>query len=60
MRPGVKYSADELIELSSLHDSTTDAADELEEAFMEIQERLKLSKKEVLFTLARVADSFDA
>ncbi len=58
MRPGVKYSADELIELSSLHDSTTDAADELEEAFMEIQERLKLSEKEVLFTLARVADSF--
>ena len=58
MRPGVNYSSDELIELSKLHDRTNEAAEELEESFMEIQERLKLSEKEVLFTLARVADSF--
>ena len=58
MRPGVNYSTDELIELSSLNDSTTEAAEQLEESFMEIQERLKLTDKEVLFTLARVADSF--
>ena len=58
MRPGIDYSTDELIELSTLHDNTTEAAEQLEEAFMEIQENLKLSEKDVLFTLARVADSF--
>ena len=58
MRQGIEYSADELIELSKLHDSTTEAAEELEESFMEILEKLNLTEKEVLFTLARVTDSF--
>ena len=58
MRQGIEYSADELIELSRLHDRTKEAAEQLEESFMDILEELKLTEKEVLFTLARVTDSF--
>ncbi len=41
-----------------MHDRTTEAAEELEESFLEILEEQGLTQKEVLFTLARVADSF--
>ena len=58
MRPSIPYSMDELMEFSELQDRTNEAAEELESSFMEIQERHKLSEKEVLFTLARVVDSF--
>ena len=58
MRPAVNYSLDEIIEFSNLQDRTESAAEELEESFMEILESHKLSNKEVLFTLARVANEF--
>ena len=49
---------DELLEFSELQEKTNVAAEELESAFMEIQQNHMLSKREVLFTLARVVDSF--
>jgi hypothetical protein len=52
------YSMDELMEFSELHDRTNEAAEELESVFMKIQEKFKLSEREVLYTLARVSDSF--
>ena len=52
------YSMDELMEFSELQDRTNEAAEELESAFMKIQEKFKLSEREVLYTLARVSDSF--
>lgn len=58
MRPAIPYSMDELMEFSELQDRTNEAAEELESTFMEIQEKHKLSEKEVLYTLARVVDSF--
>ena len=58
MRPAVPYSMDELLEFSELQDRTNEAAEELESSFMKILEKHKLSEKEVLFTMARVADSF--
>ena len=41
-----------------MQERTNDAAEELEEAFLEIQQNHMLSKREELFTLARVVDSF--
>lgn len=58
MRPAIPYSMDELMEFSELQDRTDEAAEELESSFMKIQEKHKLSEKEVLYTLARVVDSF--
>ena len=58
MRPAIPYSMDELLEFSDLQEKTNVAAEELESAFMEIQQNHMLSKREVLFTLARVVDSF--
>ena len=58
MRPTVDYSLDEIMEFSELQDRTNEAAEELESSFMKILEKHKLSEKEVLYTLARVADSF--
>ena len=58
MRPAIPYSADELLEFAELLERTKDAAEELEDTFLHIQEEKGLSKKEVLFTLARLADSF--
>ena len=58
MRPAANYSLDEIMEFSNLQDRTNSAAEELEESFMEILESHKLSNKEVLFTLARVANEF--
>ena len=58
MRPAIPYSMDELLEFSELQEKTNVAAEELESAFMEIQQNHMLSKREVLFTLARVVDSF--
>ena len=58
MRPAIPYSMDELLEFSELQEKTNVAADELESAFLEIQQNRMLSKREVLFTLARVVDSF--
>ena len=58
MRPAIPYSMDELMEFSELQDRTNEAAEELESVFMEIQQKHMFSKQEVLFTLARVVDSF--
>ena len=58
MRPAIPYSAEELLEFAKLQESTNDAAEELEEAFLQIQEEKGFSKHEVLFTLARLVDSF--
>ena len=58
MRPAIPYSAEELLEFAELQEKTNVAAEELESAFMEIQQNHMLSKREVLFTLARVVDSF--
>ena len=58
MRPAIPYSMDELLEFSELQERTKDAAEELESSFMKILEEHELETKEVLFTLARVADSF--
>lgn len=58
MRPAIPYSMDELLEFSELQEKTNVAAEELESAFLEIQQNHMLSKREVLFTLARVVDSF--
>ena len=58
MKIGTEYSLAEVMEFATLQERTDDAAEELEESFLEIQEKHKLSKKEVLFTLARLADSF--
>ena len=41
-----------------MQERTNDAAEELEEAFLEIQQNHMLSKREVLFTQARMVDSF--
>ena len=58
MRPAIPYSAEELLEFAELQEKTNVAAEELESAFLEIQQNHMLSKREVLFTLARVVDSF--
>ena len=58
MRPTIPYSAEELLNFAELQDSTKDAAEELEESFLNILENHGLNKHEVLFTLARVVDSF--
>lgn len=58
MRPAIPYSDEELLNFAKLHDSTKDAAEELEESFLNILENHGLNKHEVLFTLARVVDSF--
>jgi len=58
MKIGTEYSLAEVMEFATLQERTNDAAEELEESFLEIQEKHKLSKKEVIFTLARLADSF--
>lgn len=58
MKIGTQYSLAEVMEFATLQDRTNTVAEELEEFFLEIQEKHKLSKKEVLFTLARLADSF--
>ena len=58
MRPAIPYSMDELMEFSELQDRTNEAAEELESIFLEIQQKHMFTKKEVLFTLARVVDSF--
>ena len=58
MKIGTQYSLAEVMEFATLQERTNTVAEELEEFFLEIQEKHKLSKKEVLFTLARLADSF--
>ena len=58
MKIGTDYSMNEIMEFATLHERTNGAAEELEESFLEILEKHKLSKKEVIFTLARLADSF--
>ena len=58
MRPAIPYSLKEIMEFSELQDRTNEAAEELESVFMEIQQKHMFSKQEVLFTLARVVDSF--
>lgn len=58
MRPAIPYSAEEILEFAKLQERTNEAAEELEETFLEIQQNHMLSKHEVLFTLARVVDSF--
>lgn len=58
MRPAIPYSDEELLNFAELQDSTEDAAEELEESFLNILESHGLNKHEVLFTLARVVDSF--
>ena len=58
MRPAIPYSMDELMEFSELQDRTNEAAEELESSFMKIQEKHKLTEREVLYTLARVVDSY--
>ena len=52
------YSNEEILEFAELQEKTNAAAEDLEESFLEIQQNHMLSKKEVLFTLARVVDSF--
>ena len=46
------------MEFTALRSRTDEAAEELESSFMKILEEYKLSEKEVLYTLARVVDSF--
>ena len=58
MRPAIPYSTEEILEFAELQEKTNAAAEDLEESFLEIQQNHMLSKKEVLFTLARVVDSF--
>lgn len=58
MRPAIPYSAEELLNFAELQERTNAAAEEMEETFMHIQQNHMLSKHEVLFTLARVVDSF--
>ena len=38
MRPAIPYSADELLEFAELLERTKDAAEELEDTFLHIQE----------------------
>jgi hypothetical protein len=57
MRPPI-YDANDVMEFAEMQERTNEAAEELEEAFLEIQQNHMLSKREVLFTLARVVDSF--
>ena len=57
MRPPI-YDANDVLEFAEMQEKTNVAAEELEEAFLEIQQNHMLSKREVLFTLARVVDSF--
>jgi hypothetical protein len=58
MRPAIPYSTEEILNFAELQERTNAAAEELEETFLEIQQNHMLSKHEVLFTLARVVDSF--
>ncbi len=58
MRTAIPYSDEELVNFAELLERTKDASDDLEESFLKILENQKLSKHEVLFTLARVVDSF--
>ena len=58
MRTAIPYSDEELLNFAELLERTKDASDNLEEFFLRILENQKLSKHEVLFTLARVVDSF--
>ena len=58
MRPAIPYSAEELLEFAKLQERTNDVAEELEESFLQLQEEKGFSKHEVLFTLARLVDSF--
>lgn len=58
MRPAIPYSTEEILEFAELQEKTNAAAEDLEESFLEIQQNHMLSKREVLFTLARVVDSF--
>ena len=58
MRPAIPYSIEEILEFAELQEKTNAAAEDLEESFLEIQQNHMLSKREVLFTLARVVDSF--
>ena len=57
MRPPI-YDTQDVLEFAEMQERTNDAAEELEEAFLEIQQNHMLSKREELFTLARVVDSF--
>ena len=58
MRPAIPYSTEEILEFAELQEKTNAAAEDLEESFLEIQQNHMLSKREELFTLARVVDSF--
>ena len=58
MRPAIPYTLEEIMEFTALRSRTDEAAEELESSFMKILEEHKLSEKEVLYTLARVVDSF--
>ena len=57
MRPPI-YDANDVLAFAEMQEKTNVAAEELEEAFLEIQQNHMLSKREVLFTLACVVDSF--
>ena len=57
MRPPI-YDTQDVLEFAEMQERTNDAAEELEEAFLEIQQNHMLSKREVLFTQARMVDSF--
>ena len=57
MRPPI-YDTQDVLEFAEMQERTNDAAEELEEAFLEIQHNHMLSKREVLFTQARMVDSF--
>lgn len=52
------YSLDDIVKYTELRERTNEAAEELESIFLKIQQDHMFSKKEVLFTLARVVDSF--
>ena len=52
------YSLDDIMKYTELRERTNVAAEELESIFLKIQQDHMFSKQEVLFTLARVVDSF--
>lgn len=52
------YSLEDIMKYTELRERTNVAAEELESAFLEIQQNHMFSQKEVLFALARLVDSF--
>jgi len=58
MRPAIPYSAEELLKFAELQERTNEAVETLEDSFMDFMETHKMDKHDVLFTLARLVDSF--